>query len=156
IAGQAAQWDVQEHEDGWHFKKQGKVMVAIAKAAGAASVEIGIEGVDGSWDEFKTRIKANAALSRDGYTTSRGDFIGENDTYGIEQPGDLVDEFPFPRMKVVNSEGNVLVDYRDDKLVMQKDGRRNVLDFSKWQGLEPPPVTRVPDKPQNLSVVEIK
>lgn len=169
--GAASQWDAQIPDAGWDFKKQGKVMVAIRKGSGVASVEIGLEGVDGAWGEFRERVKTHASLTPDGYRTSRGVFIGKNHQYGIEQPGDL--EFPFPRMKVVNSKKKVLVEYQNDhKLVIEKGGDSHTLDFGRWRSPEDmifvdttpknrrdrreEPPDRVITKPQNLRVVEVR
>jgi len=149
-----AQWDIQESDGGWLFKKLGKSMVAIRMAATTAAVEVAIEGVDyPSWTEFKNAVKNNAVLTDSYFITSRQDRIDNNDRCGLNQPGDC--SFPFERMETVDHRGNMIVSWNNNVMTVSRHGETATYNFNNWTFQEAPATPDFnPPEPPNGVVAE--
>lgn len=146
-------WDIQESEDGWLFKKLDRSMVAIGLAATSASVEVAIEGVDyESWTDFKQAVKNNARLTTEYYITSRNVKINRNDYCGLNEPGDC--RFPFKRMETIDHNGDKIVSWNNGVMTVTRHGRTMVYDFNNWtyRSESEPPDTQAPAPPTGVKV----
>jgi hypothetical protein len=136
-------WDQQETIGNWHFRKEGKSMVAFSLGTSKAAFEIVTEGVEfPSFTSFKDAIITNASLGSNFYINSRGDRIDSDDFCGFDNPGDC--QFPFKRMTTVDNSGNSLLAWNNDVMIASKNGQSYTYDFNDWtleSGGTPPPDT---------------
>ncbi|MFQ5706552.1 MAG: hypothetical protein ACE5HO_03835 [bacterium] len=126
-----ANWDLDETQGGWTFRKLGLTMVALKLGMVSAAVELATEGVDyATWSVFKNAIKSNALLADDYYRTSRGTKISSNDYCGLDSPGDC--NFPFKRMETIDNQGNKIVSWNNNIMTVTRHGQTAIYDFNNW------------------------
>jgi len=163
-------WDIDLKDPPWEFFKEGRTMIAVqCQKFGQqqSSLELAIEGVDyTSFDDFKNAVKANAYLSENGYTTSKGDAIQDwqiPNTYDrtavVQKNGEknfqYVWPFPFMRIQTQDWRGEWIVRWSANKMIVTKHGVQSVYDFNTWTVQEGTASTdtQAPAPPTGVSVV---
>lgn len=145
-------WTEESQEKGWHFKRLGKVFVAVGFAESTASVEVALQGVDyASYSDFKAAVKRYAGLDAIGYTTSKGVTIGSDQQCGLDRPGDCT--FPFRRMETIGRRGKI-ISWDNDVMTVRYRGETLTYDFRAWrsEGSFPQDDGRIPQAPTNLRI----
>ncbi|MFQ5602186.1 MAG: hypothetical protein ACE5HS_02845 [bacterium] len=144
------EWQIDEVDGKWLFKKLNPVFVAISMTSSTASVELATLGVEyPSYTEFKKAVKNNARLTTKSYTTSQGITINSSDNCGLYAPGDCT--FPFKRMETVYKNGSIIT-WFDNVMTVSYHGKSLEYDFRSLLENIQTTRDRAPNPPSNVKV----
>ena len=138
-------WDEESTSGNWRFYREGRVMYAVLLQGSVAGIELGITGVDyPDFDSFRSAVLANAGLSNDIFTTSKGVRIsyegeGINRYAVVQKPGEstfsqVID--PTKRIETFYGYGDQeqgrLIEWNNGNMKVSHHGKTCTYDFNSW------------------------